>query len=100
MNEPRNTNSNGARLLFVSWLVYTLVFIVSLPLLPFLILSYSSMGVIYHAYIVTAAYFSVFCTLSVIKYQHPHWVRIVYACGMMCWCFTVHYIVLLNIASC
>ena len=92
MNEPRNTNSNGGRLLFVSWFFYPLVFIVAMWLLPFHKLSYSVMGIIYQAYVVAAVYFSVFCTLSVIKYQHPHWVRIVYACGMLFWCCGFHYL--------
>ena len=100
MNEPRNTNSNGSRLLFVSWLFFPVVLGSVGYLTQPMSLFNSVMGGVYEAYIVAALYFAGFSTLSIIKYKHPHRVRIIYAFGMLLWCFAVHYIVLQNIASC
>lgn len=101
MNEPSKLSPYGVGLLvlFFSWFLYPVV-LVSVSCLIQPVKVFGLMGVIYFAYVVSALYFGIFSTLSIVKYHHPHWVRILYACGMMCWCFTVHYIVLLNIASC
>ncbi len=102
MNKPSKLSPYGVGMivLFFSWFFFPVV-IASVGWLTHPMELFNSvMGGVYQAYIVGALYFAGFSTLSVVKYQHPHWVRILFALGMLMWCFAVHYLVLLNIDSC
>ena len=85
MNEQRKYTDAGGFVLLLACILFPGVLYL---LFRWSIIGNASMTILesmYFAYGVSALYFSVFFTLSVVKFRNPHWLSGLFAFGMLIW---------------